>query len=310
MTDTMASGDGKININMKMKGCGCCCGKGSGGKNAYDLAVEAGFEGTVEEWIASLKGETGPQGPKGETGPQGPGGLSDAPSDGKVYGRMNGAWVEISSSGGSGGGTGGDGPTPATDPDLFTAAAFTTPGLHTWTVPNVEGIFVTMCGAGGHQLYNYTPPNQEAYYLPGGGAEAKFRRYVEVPSSVRGTRVNIQVGNPDGAQALRRSYIQDLITCMEGGDAMEVPPNGSFSMDPGAAGGDGGYPGVRHPNYLNVAGYRGGTILQAQDVYIADIHIYNNCFYGVGGYGNPEDTTTYPPTQPGQGVVLIEYLKG
>ena len=50
------------------------------GKSAYDLAVLKGFEGTLEEWLASLKGtdgidgEPGPQGetgPRGETGPQG-----------------------------------------------------------------------------------------------------------------------------------------------------------------------------------------------------------------------------------------------
>lgn len=32
---------------------------GNAGKTAFELAVEAGFEGTEEEWIASLKGETG-----------------------------------------------------------------------------------------------------------------------------------------------------------------------------------------------------------------------------------------------------------
>lgn len=36
------------------------------GKSAYDLAVEAGFKGSKEEWIASLKGETGMNGPAGE----------------------------------------------------------------------------------------------------------------------------------------------------------------------------------------------------------------------------------------------------
>ena len=51
---------------------------GDDGKSAYDLAVENGFEGTVTEWLESLKGEKGetgaqgPQGEKGETGAQGP----------------------------------------------------------------------------------------------------------------------------------------------------------------------------------------------------------------------------------------------
>lgn len=47
---------------------------GADGKSAYELAVEDGFVGTVEQWLASLvgpAGPTGPQGPQGETGPQG-----------------------------------------------------------------------------------------------------------------------------------------------------------------------------------------------------------------------------------------------
>ena len=30
---------------------------GRDGKSAYEIAVEAGFSGTLEEWLASLKGE-------------------------------------------------------------------------------------------------------------------------------------------------------------------------------------------------------------------------------------------------------------
>ena len=44
---------------------------GIDGKSAYQLAVEKGFVGTEAEWVASLKGETGPIGPQGEVGPQG-----------------------------------------------------------------------------------------------------------------------------------------------------------------------------------------------------------------------------------------------
>lgn len=45
--------------------------KGDSGKNAYELAVQAGFTGSLQEWLASLKGETGIQGPQGIAGPQG-----------------------------------------------------------------------------------------------------------------------------------------------------------------------------------------------------------------------------------------------
>lgn len=37
------------------------------GYSAYAIAVELGFEGTVEEWIASLKGEKGDRGNPGYT---------------------------------------------------------------------------------------------------------------------------------------------------------------------------------------------------------------------------------------------------
>lgn len=38
---------------------------GVDGKSAYELAVELGYTGTLEEWLASLKGETGEKGDKG-----------------------------------------------------------------------------------------------------------------------------------------------------------------------------------------------------------------------------------------------------
>ena len=41
-------------------------------KSAYQIAVANGFVGTESEWLASLAGATGPQGPKGETGATGP----------------------------------------------------------------------------------------------------------------------------------------------------------------------------------------------------------------------------------------------
>lgn len=45
---------------------------GADGKSAYEIAVENGYVGTEQQWLASLKGEQGPQGIKGETGATGP----------------------------------------------------------------------------------------------------------------------------------------------------------------------------------------------------------------------------------------------
>ena len=53
--------------------------KGDDGKSAYALAVEAGFTGTLQEWLASLKGADGSNGINGKDGapgPQGPPGAA------------------------------------------------------------------------------------------------------------------------------------------------------------------------------------------------------------------------------------------
>ena len=58
-------------------------GVGEPGKSAYEIAVEHGFVGTEEEWLASLKGEKGdrgPQGPKGDKGDAGPAGKDGFPT--------------------------------------------------------------------------------------------------------------------------------------------------------------------------------------------------------------------------------------
>lgn len=50
------------------------------GKSAYEVAVANGFDGTEEEWLASLQGEQGIQGIQGEQGEKG-----DPGEDGKDY---------------------------------------------------------------------------------------------------------------------------------------------------------------------------------------------------------------------------------
>lgn len=45
--------------------------KGKDGKNAYELAVECGFQGTLNDWLNSLKGEKGDRGEKGDPGKKG-----------------------------------------------------------------------------------------------------------------------------------------------------------------------------------------------------------------------------------------------
>ena len=45
---------------------------GTNGASAYEIALANGFEGTESDWLISLKGQNGEQGPKGDTGEQGP----------------------------------------------------------------------------------------------------------------------------------------------------------------------------------------------------------------------------------------------
>ena len=62
---------------------------GKDGYSAYEIALNHGFEGTEEEWIASLKGETGVAGADGKDGNNGKDGKDGAdgytPIKGKDY---------------------------------------------------------------------------------------------------------------------------------------------------------------------------------------------------------------------------------
>lgn len=60
--------------------------KGDPGDSAYQVALTNGFEGSEEEWLASLKG------PKGDTGATGPKG--DPGTDGKTPVRGTDYWTE------------------------------------------------------------------------------------------------------------------------------------------------------------------------------------------------------------------------
>lgn len=46
------------------------------GYSAYEVAVQNGYEGTEQQWLASLKGETGSQGPAGPAGQDGTNGTN------------------------------------------------------------------------------------------------------------------------------------------------------------------------------------------------------------------------------------------
>ncbi len=57
------------------------------GLSAYDLAVEAGFEGSLEEWLDSLRGVNGRDGAPGQDGQDGEDGKDGAPGQDGVNGK-------------------------------------------------------------------------------------------------------------------------------------------------------------------------------------------------------------------------------
>jgi hypothetical protein len=67
---------------------------GKDGLSAYEIALQNGFDGTEQEWIASLKGEQGIQGIQGEKGDTGNSGVyvgsGDMPADCNVQIDPNG----------------------------------------------------------------------------------------------------------------------------------------------------------------------------------------------------------------------------
>ena len=71
--DLFKNDNGTWNIQMNLVGPqgdpGLKGDQGADGRSAYQIAVQNGFEGTEQEWLASLKG---PKGDKGDTGLEGP----------------------------------------------------------------------------------------------------------------------------------------------------------------------------------------------------------------------------------------------
>ena len=91
---TITDAEGSNTITLRNGTNGLNGTNGQDGKSAYEIAVEQGFVGTETEWLESLKGQDGQDGI-----------VMDAPSDGKLYGRKNANWVEVTGSGGGGGAT-------------------------------------------------------------------------------------------------------------------------------------------------------------------------------------------------------------
>ena len=68
-------------VSIFLTGCSLEGEDGINGKSAYDLAVEQGYTGTVEEWLESLKGDQGEQGIQGIQGLQGVQGVQGVKGD-------------------------------------------------------------------------------------------------------------------------------------------------------------------------------------------------------------------------------------
>ena len=60
-----------FDVIYKLANNGGAGSQGQQGDSAYQIAVQNGFNGTEQEWLASLKGEQGNAGPQGPAGPPG-----------------------------------------------------------------------------------------------------------------------------------------------------------------------------------------------------------------------------------------------
>ena len=69
--------------------------KGEDGKSAYDIAVENGFEGSVEEWLESLKGEKGDKGRDGLNGDNGKDGQNGLNAPASLDGQLLSSYVVV-----------------------------------------------------------------------------------------------------------------------------------------------------------------------------------------------------------------------
>lgn len=72
VTDTVKVGQiANLVLAASSGGKGAKGDKGEPGKSAYQVAVDNGFKGTEQEWLASLKGEKGDKGDRGLKGDKG-----------------------------------------------------------------------------------------------------------------------------------------------------------------------------------------------------------------------------------------------
>ena len=86
-------------INTKINLSGGLFPMGTKGYSAYEVAVQEGFVGTVDEWLASLKGDTGETGPKGDKGDTGVDGQSATITIGTVTTGDAGTDASVTNSG-------------------------------------------------------------------------------------------------------------------------------------------------------------------------------------------------------------------
>lgn len=156
---------------------------GTKGYSAYEVAVQEGFVGTVDEWLESLKGPTGPtgptgpMGPTGPTGPQGPIGLTGA--------------------------TGATGPMGPTGPQGNTGANGTAATIQVGNVTTLEpgeNATVTNVGTENNAIFNFgIPKGEPGQDGSGGGGGITTESDPTVPSYVKNiTQENINSWNTVG----------------------------------------------------------------------------------------------------------------
>ena len=152
------------------------------GKSAYEIAVERGFEGSEEYWLASLKGKDGKDGVDGADGAPGKDGADGAPGkDGKdgVDGKDGKDGVDGAP--GADGAAGADGYTPVKGTDYYTEAE-----KEELINDTAENVVDTLKSGGSITIDDYViEQGHDVYY--GGAVEWYWRKWASGVAEIWGT---------------------------------------------------------------------------------------------------------------------------
>lgn len=174
---------------------------GADGLSAYEVAVDAGFSGTVQQWLASLVGAVGPAGQQGEIGPAGPQGVQGPKGDKGDTGAVGPAGPQgVQGVAGPAGADGKDGVTTVvTDNTALDAAVADLEAADEALSRRIDGIVLEggESGADGKSAYEVAVANGYT------GTETEWLASLKGETGPAGPAGKDGIAGPEGPQGLR-----------------------------------------------------------------------------------------------------------